>query len=91
MTRKKQVPLKIGRLGGAMITFGFIGVIVLIITFGIYNNLEADKITTERNEWRTQSCEDMKKDFDINPSEWKWISLNDKCYTDPIKTNDEQK
>lgn len=43
---------------------------------------ESERINNFEKDWRLQSCQDMQADHKLNPEQWKFNAITDKCLTD---------
>jgi len=79
MTRKKQHPFKTtSKKTGAIL---LIVLLVLAVGGSIFFYLaieESDRLKIVMDEWRTQDCEAMIKDQEVNREYWKHLAIKDK-------------
>lgn len=85
MTKNKTAPKKkdyfvktTSKKTGAIILAVTLLLVALGSVFMFLAIQESDRLAKIENDWRLQSCQDMKKDFKENPEPWKHDAIVDK-------------
>ena len=68
---------------GLLVMIAFAIILSLVVTLMVYAHIKNQERLDKENQWRQQSCELMKKDYDDDQyhTSWKWRALIDKgCF-----------